>query len=181
MIAVISTGFVFEGLVKYHSNKIESENSLIISSNLYANNLEEYQHRIENIADSYHGKNTKPVKHFILSLPPDEKLNEQKFAAASKEYLEKMGYDQTPYVTLLQTDEGVRVVGEIGLSGIYRPEDARPMVDWARACGMTVMMHIGGASIPGSSVLGAREALAILPDIASHTNGGPTAAPIADI
>ena len=77
--------------------------------------------------------------------------------------------------------EGVRVVGEIGLSGIYRPEDARPMVEWARACGMTVMMHIGGASIPGSSVLGAREALAILPDIASHTNGGPTAAPIADI
>ena len=77
--------------------------------------------------------------------------------------------------------EGVRVVGEIGLSGIYRPEDARPMVEWAHACGMTVMMHIGGASIPGSSVLGAREALAILPDIASHTNGGPTAAPIADI
>lgn len=77
--------------------------------------------------------------------------------------------------------EGVRVVGEVGLSGIYRPEDARPMVDWARACGMTVMMHIGGASIPGSNVLGAREALAILPDIASHTNGGPTAAPLADI
>jgi len=77
--------------------------------------------------------------------------------------------------------EGVRVVGEVGLSGIYRPEDARPMVDWAHACGMTVMMHIGGASIPGSHVLGAREALAILPDIASHTNGGPTAAPLADI
>ena len=105
MIAVISTGFVFEGLVKYHSNKIESENSLIISSNLYANNLEEYQHRIENIAYSYTGKNTKPVKHFILSLPPDEKLDEQKFAAASKEYLEKIGYDQNPYVTILHTDE----------------------------------------------------------------------------
>jgi enamidase len=77
--------------------------------------------------------------------------------------------------------EGVRVVGEVGLSGIYKPEDARPMVEWAHAQGMTVMMHIGGASIPGSNVLGAREALAILPDIASHTNGGPTAAPLADI
>jgi enamidase len=77
--------------------------------------------------------------------------------------------------------EGVRVVGEVGLSGIYKPEDARPMVEWAHAHGMTVMMHIGGASIPGSNVLGAREALAILPDIASHTNGGPTAAPLADI
>lgn len=77
--------------------------------------------------------------------------------------------------------EGVRVVGEVGLSGIYKPEDARPMVEWAHAAGMTVMMHIGGASIPGSNVLGAREALAIGPDIASHTNGGPTAAPLADI
>jgi enamidase len=77
--------------------------------------------------------------------------------------------------------QGVRVVGEVGLSGIYKPEDARPMVEWAHAQGMTVMMHIGGASIPGSNVLGAREALAILPDIASHTNGGPTAAPLADI
>jgi enamidase len=77
--------------------------------------------------------------------------------------------------------EGVRVVGEVGLSGIYKPEDARPMVEWAHANGMVVMMHIGGASIPGSSVMGAREALAILPDIASHTNGGPTAAPLADI
>lgn len=76
---------------------------------------------------------------------------------------------------------GVRVVGEVGLSGIYKPEDARPMVEWAHACGMTVMMHIGGASIPGSNVLGAREALAIGPDIASHTNGGPTAAPLSDI
>jgi enamidase len=77
--------------------------------------------------------------------------------------------------------EGVRVVGEVGLSGIYRPEDARPMVEWAHARNMVVMMHIGGASIPGSNVLGAREALAIGPDIASHTNGGPTAAPLGDI
>jgi enamidase len=77
--------------------------------------------------------------------------------------------------------EGVRVVGEIGISGVYAPEDARPMVEWAHACGMKVMMHIGGASVPGSSVIGAREALAIGPDIAAHTNGGPTAAPLADI
>jgi enamidase len=76
---------------------------------------------------------------------------------------------------------GVRVVGEVGLSGIYRPVDARPMVEWAQARGMVVMMHIGGASIPGSNGLGAAEALAIGPDIASHTNGGPTAAPLRDI
>src|SRR6266540_369090 len=80
--------------------------------------------------------------------------------------------------------EGVRVVGEVGLSGIYKPEDARPMVAWAHGCGMTVMMHIGGASIPGSNVLGAREALAIGPDgrpprmgVGTGTPSGPGVSP----
>ncbi len=77
--------------------------------------------------------------------------------------------------------EGVRVVGEIGISSVHDAEEARPMVDWAHATGMIVMMHIGGASVPGSTALGAKEALAIGPDIAAHTNGGPTAAPLADI
>jgi enamidase len=40
------------------------------------------------------------------------------------------------------------------------------------------MMHTGGASIPGSTVIGADEILKVRPDIAAHLNGGPTAAPI---
>jgi hypothetical protein len=47
--------------------------------------------------------------------------------------------------------EGVRVVGEIGLGSIKTPEEAAPMVQWARKNGMTVMMHTGGTSIPGST------------------------------
>jgi enamidase len=42
-------------------------------------------------------------------------------------------------------------------------------------------MHIGGASVPGSHVLGAEAALAIKPDVASHTNGGPTARALEEI
>jgi enamidase len=44
-----------------------------------------------------------------------------------------------------------------------------------------VPMHIGGASVPGSHVLGAEAAIAIQPDVASHTNGGPTARPLEEI
>lgn len=79
------------------------------------------------------------------------------------------------------SEQGVRVVGEIGISGVWKPAEARPMVEWAHALGMVVMMHTGGASVPGSNTLGAEEALAIGPDIAAHANGGPTAAPLADI
>jgi enamidase len=71
--------------------------------------------------------------------------------------------------------EGVRVVGEIGLGSVKSPEDAAPMVTWAKKYGMVVMMHTGGTSIPGSSIVGVEQVLRSAPDIASHINGGPTA------
>jgi enamidase len=71
--------------------------------------------------------------------------------------------------------EGVRTVGEIGLGTIKNPEDAAPMVKWAKESGMTVMMHTGGTSIPGSSTVTAEMVIQANPDIASHINGGPTA------
>jgi enamidase len=74
--------------------------------------------------------------------------------------------------------EGVRVVGEIGLGSVKSPEDAAPMVKWARKNGMVVMMHTGGTSIPGSSTVGLQQVLGADPDIVSHINGGPTAASI---
>jgi enamidase len=76
---------------------------------------------------------------------------------------------------------GVRLLGEIGLGSIHRPADVAPFVDMARARDFIVPIHVGGASIPGSSVIGAEHVLAIRPDVASHCNGGPTAAPLEDI
>lgn len=76
---------------------------------------------------------------------------------------------------------GVRLLGEIGLGSIVAPEDVIPMVSWARARGWVVPMHIGGASVPGSAVVGADLAVAVQPDVASHTNGGPTARPFSEI
>ena len=73
------------------------------------------------------------------------------------------------------SEEGVRIVGEVGLGSIKDPEDAAPMVRWAKKYGMTVMMHTGGTSIPGSSTVTAEQVIRTDPDIVSHLNGGPTA------
>ena len=70
--------------------------------------------------------------------------------------------------------EGVKVVGEIGLGSVKFPEDAVPMVQWAKKRGMVVMMHTGGTSIPGSDTVSAAQVMATEPDIACHVNGGPT-------
>jgi enamidase len=70
---------------------------------------------------------------------------------------------------------GVSLVGEIGISGVHSVEEALPMVGWARAHGMRVLVHTGGASIPGSEAIDGAFVVAINPDVASHVNGGPTA------
>ena len=77
--------------------------------------------------------------------------------------------------------EGVRVVGEIGLGSVKDPADATPMVKWAKELGMTVMMHTGGTSIPGSSTVTAEQVIQTDPHIASHINGGPTAVALDEV
>ena len=76
---------------------------------------------------------------------------------------------------------GIKHLGEVGLGPLHDWERAGTMVGWAHQNRMKVMMHIGGASIPGSNVVGAEAMLTVQPDVASHLNGGPTAAPLADI
>ena len=76
---------------------------------------------------------------------------------------------------------GIRLVGEIGISGVKDPDVAAEMARWAQAAGMIVMVHTGGASIPGSGVIGADFVVSVRPDVAGHTNGGPTALPLADV
>jgi enamidase len=71
--------------------------------------------------------------------------------------------------------EGLCLIGEIGLGSVKSPQDAAPMVRWAKKYGFKVMMHTGGTSLPGSSTVTAEQVMAVDPDIVSHINGGPTA------
>ncbi len=77
--------------------------------------------------------------------------------------------------------EGVRLVGEIGLGSAKTVEDAGPMVQWAKANGMTVVMHTGGTSMPGSSTVTAQMVIDMDPDVVSHINGGTTAISIDEV
>ncbi len=76
---------------------------------------------------------------------------------------------------------GVHLVGKIGISGVKDPAVAAEMTGWAHANGMSVMVHTGGASIPGSGIIGADFVVQVRPDVAAHVNGGPTALPLADV
>lgn len=78
-------------------------------------------------------------------------------------------------------EEGLWLVGEVGLGSVKEVKDAVPMVQWAKKYGMKVAMHTGGTSIPGSSVVTAEMVMNVAPTVSSHTNGGPTAIPLTEI
>lgn len=78
-------------------------------------------------------------------------------------------------------DAGVHLVGEIGISGIKDAAAASMMTQWAHEVGMSVMVHIGGKSVPTSRAIDGAYCVQVLPDIAAHVNGGPTAPAIDDV
>ena len=70
-------------------------------------------------------------------------------------------------------------IGPAGIGDI-KDNDFKQQVEWAKKYGMIVVMHMGGASILGSTGYGADEIMEVNPDIVAHINGGPTAPPLED-
>ena len=79
------------------------------------------------------------------------------------------------------SEAGVRLVAEIGGCGIYKYDEVKPMMNWARKYGMKVPMHFGAPSYPGSVRFWADEVIQYQPDVVVHLNGGPVTAPLKEI
>ncbi len=78
------------------------------------------------------------------------------------------------------SEDGVWLVGEIGLGSVKAAGEAKMMVEWAKKYGMKVLMHVGGTSVPGSSTVTCEDVITARPTVACHLNGGPTSIPIAE-
>ena len=78
------------------------------------------------------------------------------------------------------SEDGVWLVGEIGLGSVKGAQEAKVMVEWAKKYGMKVLMHVGGTSVPGSSTVTCDDVLVAHPTVACHLNGGPTSIPVGE-
>jgi enamidase len=65
-------------------------------------------------------------------------------------------------------------LAKCGLGGIGKPPAGAEHTRWAQKYGMSVLVHTGGASIPGNTPIGLDDLLQIRPDVVGHANGGPT-------
>ena len=59
--------------------------------------------------------------------------------------------------------------------------EANQFARWARQCGLKVLIHCGGTSLPDVPTTTAETIMEIEPDILAHLNGGPTALSFGDI
>jgi len=74
-------------------------------------------------------------------------------------------------------EQGVKLLGEVGLGTVKAGDEAKMMVDWARKYGLQSTIHTGGPSIPGSGLIDADVVLEAGADIIGHINGGHTSLP----
>lgn len=109
MVAKISIGSSLYGALAYNSEKINREEGRLLGANKIILPADG-QIDIGRIAENFRefmpmmGRTKKPVLHISLNPHPDDKLTDQDFEILAREYLEKLGFGEQPYIIYKHED-----------------------------------------------------------------------------
>jgi len=109
MVAKISIGSSLYGALAYNSEKINREEGRLLGANKIILPADG-QIDIRRIAENFNafmpktGKTKKPVLHISLNPYPDDKLTDQDFEILAREYLEKLGFGEQPFIIYKHED-----------------------------------------------------------------------------
>ena len=109
MVAKISIGSSLYGALAYNSEKINREEGRLLGANKIILPAEG-QIDIGRIAENFRefmpmmGRTKKPVLHISLNPHPDDKLTDQDFEILAREYLEKLGFGEQPFIIYKHAD-----------------------------------------------------------------------------
>lgn len=109
MVAKISIGSSLYGALAYNSEKINKEEGRLLGANkiiLPADGLIDIGRIAENFREfmPQMGRTKKPVLHISLNPHPDDKLTDQDFEILAREYLEKLGFGEQPFIIYKHED-----------------------------------------------------------------------------
>jgi hypothetical protein len=112
MIAVISSGAFLKGALQYNFNKVEQGNAAVISANnimtpddIAGTNMEMVmQSFLPNIENNNRTKNITFSCNLDPAFDDAVRLSDADFADIAKDYMEKMGYGNQPYVVFKHQD-----------------------------------------------------------------------------
>ena len=109
MVAKISIGSSLYGALAYNSEKINKEEGRLLGANKIILPADG-QIDIGRIAENFRefmpmmGRTKKPVLHISLNPHPDDKLTDQDFEILAREYLEKLGFGDQPFIIYKHED-----------------------------------------------------------------------------
>lgn len=109
MVAKISIGSSLYGALCYNVEKVNKENGRILGSNKIIIPVDG-KADIGQMAENFRmfmpkmGKTKKPVLHISLNPHPDDRLSDQDFEILAREYLDKLGFGEQPYVIYKHED-----------------------------------------------------------------------------
>lgn len=109
MVAKISIGSSLYGALTYNSEKINEAKGRVLGANkivLPADGNIDIGKMMENFKAFMPkmGKTKKPVLHISLNPHPDDRLTDQDFEILAREYLEKLGFGEQPYILYKHED-----------------------------------------------------------------------------
>lgn len=109
MVAKISIGSSLYGALAYNSEKINKEEGRLLGANKIILPADG-QIDIGRIAENFRefmpmmGRTKKPVLHISLNPHPDDKFTDQDFEILAREYLEKLGFGEQPFIIYKHED-----------------------------------------------------------------------------
>ena len=109
MVAKISIGSSLYGALSYNGEKMNKEQGRVLGANkiiLPADGQIDIARMVENFNAFMpkRGKTKKPVLHISLNPHPDDRLTEQQYEIIAREYLEKLGFGEQPYIIYKHMD-----------------------------------------------------------------------------
>ena len=109
MVAKISIGSSLYGALSYNSMKMNRDEGRVLGANkiiLPADGHIDIARMVENfnLFMPKMGRTKKPVLHISLNPHPDDKLTEQQYEILAREYLDKLGFGEQPFIIYKHMD-----------------------------------------------------------------------------
>ncbi len=109
MVAKISIGSSLYGALSYNGEKMNREEGRVLGANkiiLPADGHIDIARMVENfnLFMPKTGRTKKPVLHISLNPHPDDKLTEQQYEILAREYLDKLGFGEQPFIIYKHMD-----------------------------------------------------------------------------
>ncbi|MBX9888970.1 MAG: relaxase/mobilization nuclease domain-containing protein [Flavobacteriaceae bacterium] len=109
MIAKIGKGSNLYGAILYNQQKVDKESGAVLLLNKIPDTVDgkystAYFNQCFEPYLSANIKTEKTVRHISLNPDPADKVSDEQFAEMAKEYMERMGYGNQPYIVFKHTD-----------------------------------------------------------------------------